>query len=157
MPTKYTKEVLESAVSASFSYAGVLRELGLRQAGGTQAHIANQIRKFDIDTSHFTGQGHNKGKIPRNLKAVDEILVVLPEGSLRPKRSQLLRAMLDRGLKYECACGNLGVWNDKPLTLEINHKDGDWLNNRLENLEFMCPNCHSQEASSNRPHKYRTS
>lgn len=46
------------------------------------------------------------------------------------------------GLK--CNCCGLTSWNGKSLTLEVNHKDGNAANNVLENLEFLCPNCHSQ-------------
>lgn len=158
MATKYTKDLLEDAVNDSFSYAGVLRYLGLKQAGGTQAHIAKQIKLFNIDTSHFTRQAHNKGKRSPQRKTAKDILIVLPEGSLRAKRTQLERAMLESNVDYVCAsdgCGVRSTWNGKPITLEINHINGDWLNNTLENLEFLCPNCHSQQESSNMPHKYR--
>lgn len=156
MATKYTKELMEDAVANSTSVAGVLRYLGLRQAGGTQAHLANVIRKYGIDTSHFLGSGHNKGKAAKNRKTAEEILVVLPEGSLRPKRLRLKRAMIESGVEYRCRrCGLGPEWNGRPLTLDINHIDGNWLNNLLANLEFVCPNCHRQETHTNRPHKYR--
>ena len=41
------------------------------------------------------------------------------------------------------ACG-IDSWNDKPITLELEHKDGDHFNNLRENEELLCPNCHSQ-------------
>ena len=42
----------------------------------------------------------------------------------------------------ECGCGN--TYNEKPLSLELEHVDGNSLNNRIENLKILCPNCHSQ-------------
>lgn len=156
MSTRYTKEVLEEAVAASKSYAGVLRFLGLRQAGGTQSHISSKIKSFGIDTSHFTGVLWSKGRTDLPKKSTKDILLVLPEGSRRPKRNQLLRAMEEKGLTYSCSlCYNDGTWLGEALTLEIDHVDGNWLNNKIENLRFLCPNCHAQQVNTNRPHKYR--
>lgn len=152
--TKYTKEILETAVENTFSYAGVLRYLGLRQAGGTQSYISSRIKGFSIDTSHFTGQAHNKGKASNNRLSPSQILVIMPKGSLRQRHSRLKRAMIESGIDYTCAeCGMSNIWNGKIICLEVDHIDGDWLNNLLENLRFLCPNCHSQQTQTNRSHK----
>ena len=45
---------------------------------------------------------------------------------------------------YKCNKCHIKSWNKNPLTLEIEHKDGDRFNNTKENLELLCPNCHSQ-------------
>lgn len=155
MSTKYTKEVLQDAVDNSLSLAGVLRYLGLKQAGGTQTHIGSKIKAFNINTEHFTGQNWNKGRTNLAKVPKENVLVIRPAGSPRVKTVQLRRCMLESGLKHQCICGITNEWNGKPLTLEINHINGDWLDNRIENLEFLCPNCHSQEVHSNMPHKYR--
>lgn len=154
---KYTKEVLEEAVKVSFSYAGVVRALGMATTGGTCHYISRKVKAFGIDTSHFTGQGHNKGKISSNRLSADEILIDLPENSLRQKPHKLRRALKEKGIAESCnGCGLEGLWNNKPIQLEINHIDGSWLNNKLDNLEFLCPNCHSQDTNANKPHKHRT-
>lgn len=147
---KYTFELLSEAAAHSTSVAGMLRYLGLKQSGGTQAHVTRRLRVFDIDTSHFgTGPGWNRGVPSSRRKTPDEILVVLPPDSPRPKLNQLKRAMLEVGFVYECSgCGNRGEWCGQPLTLEIDHVDGDWLNNLRDNLRFLCPNCHAQTPTS---------
>ncbi len=55
------------------------------------------------------------------------------------------RRVLEEKLGLVCnSCGIGEIWNDKPITLEVNHIDGFAYNNVIENLEFLCPNCHSQ-------------
>lgn len=47
-------------------------------------------------------------------------------------------------LEYKCNVCNITKWNNKELTLELDHIDGQAHNCKIENLRFLCPNCHSQ-------------
>lgn len=62
------------------------------------------------------------------------------------KTDFLKNIVLARKLKeYKCIkCGNVGLWMNEPLTLQLHHHDGDRTNALLENLDFECPNCHTQ-------------
>lgn len=140
---KYTKEILENAVKESKSIAGVLRYLGLKQAGGTQYHISNKIKRLEIDTSHFTGQGHMKGKPSRNKRHWKEILVKRTQ-HWKEDTSALRRAMIESGIECKCVRCGINEWLTEKLVLPIHHKNGDAWDNRKSNLEFRCPNCHSQ-------------
>jgi predicted RNA-binding Zn-ribbon protein involved in translation (DUF1610 family) len=139
---RYPAEELAEAASSSVSFAGVLRYLGLRQAGGTQSHIAKRIRHYGIDTSHFTGQSHERGKLGTRRRTAQQVLVVRPEGSLRETPAALRRALVEIGRPYICAHCGLDP-REVPLTLHVDHVNGDWLDNRAENVRFLCPNCHA--------------
>ncbi|HEX6148728.1 HNH endonuclease signature motif containing protein [Nocardioides sp.] len=139
---KYTREVLGDAVANSTSVAGVLRYLGLNQAGGTHSHLSRTIKAMELDTSHFVR--HRNGSAARRRTARD-ILVLLPRGSRRMKPPFLRRALEEIGRPHRCeGCGNEGWWQGRPLRLDVDHIDGDYHNNLACNLRFLCPNCHSQ-------------
>ena len=141
---RYTNDQLADAVAASFSIAGVLRHLGIRYAGGSHFHISTRIKALGLDTSHFTGQGHNAGKIlPR--KRPEEFLIKLPPASRRIEARYLRRSLIEIGRDHVCeVCGTGSEWNGARLILHVDHRDGDSLNCLAENLRFLCPNCHSQ-------------
>ncbi|MFF0814509.1 HNH endonuclease [Rhodococcus sp. NPDC003318] len=145
---KYTREVLQDAVAHSTSIAGVMRHLNVVAAGGTHAHLSRRIEKLGIDTSHFTGSAHQKGQPAPNRLTPSEILVLRPTGSARCKPHLLRRALLEAGMPHVCAlCGIPPFWNGAPLTLHVDHINGNYLDSRIENLRSLCPNCHSQTAS----------
>ncbi|KUN28276.1 HNH endonuclease [Streptomyces antibioticus] len=154
---KWTRELLQAAVSASTNMCEVLRLLGLEVVGGHHTHISRRIKAYGIDTSHFrvpTQRG--KAWRPRTPEA---FLVEQPFESARRVPSDRLRwAMTSTGMPERCAmCGLEAVWRGRPLPLEVDHIDGDWRNNRIENPRFLCPNCHSTTDSYRGRGKVRAS
>lgn len=142
--TKYNKETLMPVVQSSISMAEVIRKLGIKWSGGQQQYIKSVIVRLGIDTSHFLGQGSGLGKKNVKAKTWQEILV-RNRSWIRETPFRLRRALIDSGRKYECeACGNSGQWMGNEIVLQVDHKNGDVMDNRKENVRFLCPNCHSQ-------------
>jgi predicted RNA-binding Zn-ribbon protein involved in translation (DUF1610 family) len=140
---KYPKEKLSLAVSSSYSFAQVMRKLGMTWSGGQQQNLKRWISRYGLDTSHFTGQAHQRGRRSINRSRWEDVLKIQTT-DWRIHTSKLRRALLDSGAIYKCfECGQGDSWRGKKLVLEINHKNGDWKDNRRDNLEFLCPNCHS--------------
>lgn len=138
---KYTKEKLEEAVSKSISVQDVARIiLGKPVSGNQHRHIKKMIQKFNINIKHFLGSAHNKGTISNQRKLPSQIFIV----GQRQRSLHLRRALIESAIEYKCLICGISEWIGKKLNLEIDHIDGNSEDNRIENLRFLCPNCHSQ-------------
>lgn len=150
-----TDEDFQKVIEESQSYAECCRKIGYSDKG---RYGSDQIKKrcaeLNISTEHFSS-------VVPMLKAaqkytLDEILV---ENSSYKNISRLkLRLISENRLEYICAiCGNNGFWNNQPLTLTLDHINGKHLDHRIENLRFLCPNCHSQTDTFSGKNKTTTS
>lgn len=90
---------------------------------------------------------------PHKLPAASILVDRRASGQLAGRRQpavRLRRALIESGVPYMCVgagCGSTGTWLGKELRLQVEHKSGNWLDDRKENLEFLCPNCHTQTVS----------
>lgn len=147
--SKYTLEVMIPVVRDSTSYMEVIRKFGLRFTGSANVRMREIIRVLGLNTDHFLGMGANRGSTKKGGKRKipwAEILVRDRfENGRKEHTRQLRRALLEFGVHESCKeCGLLPEWNGKPLRLQIDHIDGDIVNNLPDNLRFLCPNCHAQ-------------
>jgi hypothetical protein len=55
-----------------------------------------------------------------------------------------LKKVISFKYQYNCFCCGIKEWDSKPISLHLDHIDGNSDNNLLENLRLLCPNCHSQ-------------
>lgn len=130
---EFSEEEIRQIVAESKSVSEVAEKLGYCRVSGSAAESINKMCDYyNIDTSHFLGQGWNKGNFDYSR---------FKEGNAIKSANMIQAIVALRGHKCE-QCG-LETWLEKPITLEVHHKDGNHLNNDLNNLMLLCPNCHS--------------
>ncbi|WP_431044197.1 HNH endonuclease signature motif containing protein [Streptomyces sp. P1-3] len=134
---------LRAAIRQGTSYADVMRGLGLAVNDANHRRVQRRASQLGLDTSHFKRKSRRAAECPPERLA-RAVLRIHPEGSPRVNRERLHRALRGIGVPYRCeSCGNVGEWRGKSITLQIDHINGDWLDNRQENLRYLCPNCHA--------------
>ena len=138
----YAKELLEDKVKDCYSFAELCRRLGLKPEGSNPKTVRKKMDEFGIDYSHFTGQRWNTN--PSNPVYQGKYLPNLCEHSLL-STSNAKALVYKLGLKEnKCEICGISEWQGKPLVCELHHINGDSTDNRIENLQILCPNCHSQ-------------
>jgi len=145
---RYTKEQFIEAVKNSFSIRNVLKLIGVRPTGGNYAVAKRKIKLLNLNISHFTGRGHLKGKTHNWGKKIP-LEKILIENSLYGGGTSKLKGRLikEKLLIYKCYECGINEWKGKPLALDLEHKNGNRFDNRIENLTILCPNCHSQTST----------
>lgn len=129
------KEKLEDAIKNSLSYTEVIKCFVEEIAAGHYITLKEYIKKFELNTSHFSP--HNYFSKVLNSK---EIFVINSPACASTIRRRIIK---DKLIPYKCKCGNEGCWQGQEMALQLDHKNGDRTDNRLKNLEFLCPNCHA--------------
>lgn len=139
----WTDDQLTLAVAASRSMAQVLTALGLQATGANYAGMRRHIERLGLDSGHFTGQRWAAGgPSPRPGQPLAEILV---ENSTYGDTTWLKRRLLAAGLlENHCYRCELTEWLGEPISLQLEHRNGNHRDHRLANLCLLCPNCHSQ-------------
>ena len=136
---KFSVEELSDFCATSESYRELAQKIGYSPDGGSAIKaIKEMIEKYQLDISHFKGQGHtknlNKYRTPTEAYLNNEVQIT---------SHKLRKRLLSEGIfEYKCNCCGLEKWLEQPIPLELHHKDGNKNNNNLENLELRCPNCH---------------
>lgn len=136
---RVSPQELQDIINTSSTYREVLEKLGYENAvGSAYRTLKDYIKRHNLDTSNLT----HKAKIPFKPNRDEDVFCVNSKVTQSCLRNRVLKGNL---IPYVCAiCGQPPEWQGKPLTLTLDHKNGNRTDNRLENLQFVCPNCDHQ-------------
>lgn len=113
--------------------------LGVRAVEYYYKRINDIIKRNNLSTEHF---GTLKKANSRSTQSYSDKEFFV-ENSTRNGASTLKR-LISKYRDYKCECCGISEWNGKPLKLQVHHINGDNKDNRIENLQILCPNCHTQ-------------
>ena len=120
------------------NFTEVLFKLNIPRQGNNSKTLKNILINNNIDFSHFTGRARKYNSKETNL---EDYL----NNSKPIKTAKLKEKLIKEGIKEnKCELCGISEWNNKPIICQLHHIDGNSNNNKLENLQILCPNCHSQ-------------
>lgn len=139
---KMSSEEFKTLVGKSESISDILLSLGLCNRGGTNHNtIKRRMREEGIEWAN-NRTSKQKAYSKKIKRPIQEVMV---ENSDYARSCLRKRLIMDGIIPYICQSCNLqSEWNNKKLSLVLDHINGIHNDNRLENLRFLCPNCNSQ-------------
>lgn len=142
---------LRKLIGESRSMAEVARKCGYADAGGTVAYLRRKAKLAKISVDHFLGSGWSKGKtrqtdrgVEKQARSLDRPWTELFCLNSTAKNATLLKRLILSGKRKDCCeeCG-LAEWRGRKIRQQLHHCNGDNTDCREENLQILCPMCHS--------------
>lgn len=143
MPKKSTiwttpRQEIEQVVAKATTFREILNHFGYSYLNVSYMTVKKYLDKLEIDYSHLVNdKAGNKGR-----RVASDVLVDNATCSQQTLRNVLRRENIIPFICNRCGIGE--IWNNYPIVLQVHHVNGRSNDNRLENLEILCPNCHSQ-------------
>lgn len=122
----------------------VLFKLGYTTVGNSWGYSQIKERMLILNLTPYDFKGKSPLRITTERKVKSEDLFNTKKHSRCVIRRRIIQ---DNLISYKCAICGIDSWNGKKLSLELDHINGINNDNRLENLRFLCPNCHSQTST----------
>ena len=136
-----SKEEFQTLLDTSNTYIDILNYFELKHPNNRKK-LKQIIKEYNLDTTQFETNRRNYLNNTQHVKKnINEKLVK----NTHQNSSKLKKELFKNNLKEEkCEICGITNWNNKQLIFELHHMDGDPSNNELNNLQILCPNCHSQ-------------
>lgn len=136
---------LQNVLDTSDSYVMVLDKLGLNPYTGNHRTLKNRILTSELDTTKLEENRRTVTKLQPKKHTRNTVDNTLIENCNKPSGTVRRLMLRESIIKYECSgCGLVDSYNGNPLRLQLDHINGDSKDNRVTNLRWLCPNCHSQ-------------
>lgn len=130
---------LAETIKRAKSWADFCRIIGIKPLSGSQSHLKKRCIKIgNMSWDHFnpkSGKGIPRIKNDINLYLTNQITI----GS-----SILRKRLISESFKQNsCEICGLSEWLGEDIPLELDHIDSNHFNNKIENLQIVCANCHA--------------
>lgn len=143
---KIEKDKLQNLFDTSFSIKEILQKVDIRPHSHNYDYINKIVEDLNISTDKFKiNQKIKKSEFLENVRSKRKIEDIFCENSECGQRTVKNYILKNKVIPYKCSkCDNEGVWLNEPISLQLDHINGMHDDNRIENLRFLCPNCHTQ-------------
>lgn len=141
----YNRDELYHIVSNSKTFKECLLKLNIRAAGGNYRTLKKYINLYKLDISHFDSVSIRNEKLNNFNKSLKfKLSDILIENSTYSRTNLKKRLYEEKILERKCClCGQDENWNGMKISLILDHINGIYNDNRIENLRIVCPNCNA--------------
>ena len=136
----FSTEELKVLLSESGSLWDFCKKLGYKnKSSGVYRTVKKYLTEKNIDLKEFPIL-YNRIGLTKQKNSKE----VFSENSSYDRKDMKRRILKEKLLDYKCSSCGISEWMGNPLSLQLDHINGINNDNRIENLRFLCPNCHTQ-------------